>query len=170
MQYNWHQHWHHVMPTASPMAALHSYAQDDQSVQHDSFIKWHHWHQYQHHHTIEIRCNIIVLLIWCKHQCHMMPMASSMESLHSLGQGNQNDLQHSLFVHMIPLALAWVASNANSVINGIIAFHRSRWSKWGATGHFGHVMLLASASGYISSMAHVTDASSSTSTSTKVTY
>ena len=49
-------------------------------------------------------------------------------------------MQHDFFSHVKPLALTLVSSDADGVINGVIAFLRSRWSKWSAT-DFDHVMI-----------------------------
>ena len=72
-------------------------------------VMWCHWHRLssmwcwwhcQCHHCIsevkmiEMRCNMIFLVMWCHwHWCwhHMMPTASSMVSLHSLGKDNWFD-------------------------------------------------------------------------------
>ena len=56
----------------------------------------------------------------------MMPMPSSMTPLHSLGHDNQNEVQHDLFGHVMPLALALVSSDAHGVITDISATLRSR--------------------------------------------
>ena len=63
-------------------------------------------------------------------------------------------LIYDLFDHVMLLAQALASSDADGVINGIIIFLRSRWSKWGATWlfGFGHVMPLDSASHNILSM------------------
>ena len=74
----------------------------------------------------------VMALVPGKHQCHIMSMAP----LHFLGQDNQNELQHDLFVHVMPLALASASSYADGVINGILSSLRSRWLKWFATWPF----------------------------------
>ena len=77
----WHQHWHcmmalalvlvsynvtalvkyHVMWTAPPMVPLHSLGQVDQNnVQHDFLVMWHHWHQPWHHE---------MLIVLSQHHC-----------------------------------------------------------------------------------------------------
>ena len=51
-----------------------------------------------------------------------MPMSTSMAALHSLGQYDQNEVQHDMF---LPLALVLASKDADGVINGIVAFLRS---------------------------------------------
>ena len=51
-----------------------------------------------------------------------MPMAP----LNFLGQDNQNEMQHDFFGHMMLLALALMSHGADGVINGSVAFLRSR--------------------------------------------
>ena len=55
-----------------------------------------------------------------------MPMVLSMAPLHSLGQHDQNEVQHDLFVHVMPLTLDLTSSDADGVMNGFITFLRSR--------------------------------------------
>ena len=103
---------------------------------------------------------------WCYHQHHMVPAAS----LHSLGQDNQNEVHHDLLGHVMSLTLALASSDADRVISGIIAFLRSRWSNWGAIWIFlvmwnhmlEHLMIPIALS-----MAHDTDANTSTSDDNK---
>ena len=45
-----------------------------------------------------------------------------MAPLHLLGQDNQNEMQHDIFGHMMPLALALASSDTYSVTKGIIVF------------------------------------------------
>ena len=71
-------------------------------------ITWCHWH-------------------WPLH--HMIPITSSVKSLHSLGQENWNAGQHDILGHVMPLALALVSCDTDHSINGIIAFLRSWWQK-----------------------------------------
>ena len=52
----------------------------------------------------------------------MMAIASSIVSLHSLGQDNRNEFQHDLFGHVMPLTLVLASSDVDGVINGIVAF------------------------------------------------
>ena len=54
----------------------------------------------------------------------MMLIASSMAPPHSLGQGNQIEMQDDIFAHVIPLAPP--LHDANGIISGTIAFLRSR--------------------------------------------
>ena len=95
---------------------------------------------------------------WCQCQCHMKPMASSMTQLHSLDQNVQNEIWHDLFYHVMPLGPGLAPTDENSVINGMSAFTRSRWSKWGATLLLCHVMPLTSAlhntSGFVNGKWH----------------
>ena len=58
----------------------------------------------------------------------MMPMVSSMAPSHSLGQGNQIEIKHDFFGHVMSLELALVLHDAIGVINGTITFLRSRQS------------------------------------------
>ena len=77
-----------------------------------ALVIWHHWHWHMiakpssmeplHYlvGTSEIRCNMMVLVMWCLwhlHQHHMMPVALSIEPLHSLGQDDQNEVQHDVW-------------------------------------------------------------------------
>ena len=48
----------------------------------------------------------------------IMLIVLSMAPLHSLGQDDENEVQHNLSVHVMPLALASVSNDANSIING----------------------------------------------------
>ena len=48
----------------------------------------------------------------------MKKMASSVASLHCLGQDDQNELKHKLFGHETPLALTPALHGANGIING----------------------------------------------------
>ena len=63
----------------------------------------------------------------------MMLTVSSMAPLHSLHQENLNEVQHDLLGDVMSLALALVSHNADSVINGNIAFPQAMQSKLGAT-------------------------------------
>ena len=57
------------------------------------------------------------------HWHYVIPGASSMESLHSLGQGNKNEVQQGfLFGLVTPLVLGSMSHNASSSINGTITF------------------------------------------------
>ena len=56
---------------------------------------------------------------------HVMPLISSRVPLHSLGQANQNEVQHNLFGYVMPLALALGSSDTVGIISGITAFLRS---------------------------------------------
>ena len=42
-------------------------------------------------------------------------------------------MQHGLFGHVMPLALASVSSGVDTVINGILPILSSRWLKWSST-------------------------------------
>ena len=47
--------------------------------------------------AVQQRCNMAFLVIqchWCWHQCHMMPMVTSMAPLHSQINNKQNEVQH----------------------------------------------------------------------------
>ena len=78
---------------------------------------------------------------------HVTPLALELASCdtngivngttHSFSQDNWNEVLHSFFHHVTPLALA--SQHTNCIVNGTIAFNRSRGSKWGATWHFSHV-------------------------------
>ena len=70
-----------------------------------------------------------------------MLLASSMAPLFSLDHDNQNEAQHDIFGHMMPLAP--VSCDAGGIINGTIAFLRSRLLKLGATWPFWSMMPLA---------------------------
>ena len=108
----WHHwHWYHKMPIAPSMAPLHSWGQNKR-----------------------MRCNMSFLVMWCHwhwYQCHMMWMVLSIAPLHSLGQDDWNEVEPDTLSHVMSLALASVSHNANGVINGTIAFLRSKQSKWG---------------------------------------
>ena len=99
-----------------------------------------------------------LFVMWCNwHWHHMMLMGPSMApsgyingitngTIAVLAQDDWNDVQHGLFGHAMPLAMALAPCDAVSVINGIIAFLRSRWSKKVATWLFGYVISLPSPS------------------------
>ena len=55
-----------------------------------------------------------------------MAMALSMAQLHSLGQHDQNYMQHDIFGHVMPLPLATALTDGNGAVNGIIPFLKSR--------------------------------------------
>ena len=57
-------------------------------------------------------------------------MASSVAPLYSLGQDDQNKVQHDFLSHVTPLQPAMTSHDANVVINGIITFPRSIQSNW----------------------------------------
>ena len=65
--------------------------------------------------------------------------------LHSLGQDNQNEIQHDLSGHLMLLELASVSHAVNSTINGTIAFLKLRQLKWGVGWLFSLVSCDASA-------------------------
>ena len=56
----------------------------------------------------------------------MMLMTSSIIPLHSLGQDNQNEVQHDSFGNVMPLALVLLLHNANDIINSSTEFLLSR--------------------------------------------
>ena len=49
--------------------------------------------------------------------------------MHSLGQDDQNDLQHDFFGHVTLLTLAWALHDADSIANGTTAFLKLRQLK-----------------------------------------
>ena len=53
-------------------------------------------------------------------------MVSSIAPLHLLDQGNQKDVEHDSSSHMIPLVPTSVSHDADSIVNGTIAFVRLR--------------------------------------------
>ena len=53
------------------------------------------------------------------------------------------ETQHDVFGHVKPLAPGLASKGTDNIITGTITFLVSRWSKWGATWLFGHVMPLA---------------------------
>ena len=59
-------------------------------------------------------------------------MASTMTSLHSLGQDDQNEVQHDCLGHVIPLGPVYVSHDVSGSINIITAFVTLRWLKPGA--------------------------------------
>ena len=63
---------------------------------------------------------------WCWYQCYVMPMLSSIVRLHSLGEGNWNEVQH-VFGHVTPLVLASTLCDINSII--YIWHHCTPWVK-----------------------------------------
>ena len=91
-----------------------------------------------------MRCNMTLLVMRCHwhwHQHHMKPMAKSVATLHSLGQDNQNKVQHDFSVmwhhwhkhwhHMILITLS------------IEPLHSLCQANLREVQHdFGHVMLL----------------------------
>ena len=62
-----------------------------------------------------------------------MTAALSMRPLHSLAQDNQNEVHHDIFGHVTSLALALASHDADSFINGTIAFLWPWQLKSGAT-------------------------------------
>ena len=59
----------------------------------------------------------------------MVLIALSLAQMDLLVQDDQNEVQHDFFGHLVPLALVLVSHNVKGIINGTIAFLRSRWSK-----------------------------------------
>ena len=55
-----------------------------------------------------------------------MIITLSLETLHSLYEGGQNEVQCDLFGHVMPLALALASDDTDGVINGITTFLMSR--------------------------------------------
>ena len=80
-------------------------------------FRWHHWHHCQ--------CHIIQPVLVSD---HMKPMISSMAQFHTLDQDDQNEVQHDLFFHVMPLALALSSVDADGVINGTFVI-------WGQDDH-----------------------------------
>ena len=60
-------------------------------------------------------------------QCYIMPTASSITPLHSLGLHDQNELQFYSFGHVTPLGPTAASCDTTSVVNGIISFLTSRY-------------------------------------------
>ena len=84
--------------------------------------------------------------MWYHWHYHMMPRASTMASLHFFGWDNWNEVWHNYFGHAMPLHQCWhhmmskaLLCDANSIIDGITAFLKSKWPKWGATWIFFHL-------------------------------
>ena len=76
----------------------------------------------------------------------MMPMALSMVPFHFLGQDEQNEVQHNIFGHVMPLLLASASHDADGIINSTIVFFRSRKLNLSATCPFHHLIQLSMAS------------------------
>ena len=53
-------------------------------------------------------------------------MALLIEPVHSLGQDDQNVVQHVFFGHVMPLALALPQHDANGIVNDTTVFLRAR--------------------------------------------
>ena len=97
------------------------------------------------------------------HQKHMVPMALSTAPLHSLDKHDQHEVQHDLFGHVIPVAIALASHDVESIVHGTIGMRcnltylviechwcpagngtitgiivslTSAWLKWGATWPF----------------------------------
>ena len=75
-------------------------------------------------------------------------MASSMAPLQSLGQDDENEVQHGCFGHELSLALALVLYDADSFTDGMTLLFRSRQSKR----ILGHVASLQSVSVFMMSV------------------
>ena len=56
----------------------------------------------------------------------MMQAASSMAPLHSLGQDDQNEVQHDFLCHVMPWVPVSASHDADGSINGTTAFPTSR--------------------------------------------
>ena len=122
-QSKWGQHDFigHVMPLAM---ALVSYDANGIINGTTAFLRW----------TMKLRHRKTFLVMWCLwHHHYMMPMASSVAILHTLGQDGQNEVQHHLFSCHTHVA-------STGIINGTIAFLWSRQSNWDATWLFGYDM------------------------------
>ena len=82
---------------------------------------------------IDVRCSMTFLVIWCHwhwYQHHVMQTTLLMVPLHSLGQDDQNEVQHDVLDHVTALAQASTSNYANGIVNGTITFLISKWSKW----------------------------------------
>ena len=59
-----------------------------------------------------------------------MPMVLSMVPLYSLGQNDQNEVQHDFFGHVMSLMMAFMSCDANGVINGTITpLEKDNWNE-----------------------------------------
>ena len=77
------------------------------------------WHQQCNHwipevKTKEMRCNMVFLVMWC-HWHHVRMMVSSIVPLNSLGQDDENKVQHEFFDHVMSLASA--SYNSKGIIS-----------------------------------------------------
>ena len=162
----WHHwHWHHVTPTTSTIAPLHSLGQDEQNesimfnavsgpvmalvsalVSHNANgIINAAWNGVQHVWSCD-PTGIGVSIMWCQ-QCHqyhhwtpevkMIQMRCNMNFLVTWHQW------HHCWCQIMPLELLSASADNNGIINVTIEFLRQRWLKWGAPWAFGHVMPLA---------------------------
>ena len=60
----------------------------------------------------------------------VMPMVLSLASLLALGQGDQNEVKHNVFSHMMPLIIALLSCVANCIINDTISLlGEDDWNK-----------------------------------------
>ena len=116
MQHYFFDHTIPLPPTsASSMALLHLFSQDN----HNRVKHWHwHWH-------------------------HMLPMASN-GPISFIRPRQLKWSATSCFGHLIPLTLVSMSYHAYCIINGTTAFLRLRQLKWGAKWFFYHVMPLKS--------------------------
>ena len=161
--YHWYWHQHHIMPMSLLMAPLHSLQQDCPNEMQYEFLSHvtllmpvshvaeigliiHQCHSQCHHcipyvKMIEMRCNMTSghWCPWCRDQHHVMPKASSMTPLHSLGQDDQKEVQHDFSVMWQHWLQHLHHYDANGIVNVITAFPRSTWSKWVVTWHFGQL-------------------------------
>ena len=65
-------------------------------------------------------CNITLLVMSHHHHWHwhhIMTVASSIETLHSLSQDDRNAIKHDFFGHAMPLTLAAASCDANHIVN-----------------------------------------------------
>ena len=93
MLYHWHHCWHHMMPLVLSMVPLHSSQNTQIEVQQDFLVICSHRYSHQH---------------------QMMPTASSVALLDSLGQDDQNEEQQDFFGY---LPLASTSHDTNGIIN-----------------------------------------------------
>ena len=57
-----------------------------------------------------------VSIMGCQQWYHMLPIASSMETLNYSGQGNQNEVQYNLCWSLVPLLLVLASHDTGSII------------------------------------------------------
>ena len=135
----WETSWHQTMPESSKVLKM-SFNNPSESHFYTTCIKDMHaspsaslWWD---HSSIALASRDIYNIL----------MASSIATLHSLGQDDWKDLQHYIFGHVTPLALASASHNKDSLVNGTIAFLVQDDQNEVQHKLFGHVMSLALAS------------------------